>query len=65
MYKFRINKERNSFKFGVLAGICFFLAIDNIVGMLTISEMQVTRFLLAIIFITTGMGCYILGRKKK
>ncbi|AYN55386.1 hypothetical protein [Dickeya phage Coodle] len=25
MYKFRINRERNSFKFGVVAGVCLFL----------------------------------------
>lgn len=65
MYKFRINKERNSFKFGVVAGVCFFFTIENIIGLLTISQMQVTRLLLAIIFAAIGLGCFYLGCNKK
>lgn len=65
MYKIRINKERNSFKFGVVAGICFFLTIESVIGLLTISEMQVTRFLLAVIFSAIGLGCTYLGCVKK
>lgn len=65
MYKFRINKERNSFKFGVVAGVCFFLTIESVIGLLTISEMQVTRFLLAVIFSAVGLLCSYLGCVKK
>lgn len=65
MYKFRINKERNSFKFGVVSGICFFLTIENVIGMLTITDMQVTRFLLALIFASIGLTCFNLGCVKK
>ena len=65
MYKFKINKERNSFKLGVVAGVCFFLTIENVIGLLTISEMQITRFLLAIVFAAIGLGCSYMGCMKK
>lgn len=65
MYKFRINRERNSFKFGVVAGVCFFLMIESVIGLLTVSEMQVTRFVLAIVFSAIGLGCSYLGCIKK
>lgn len=65
MYKFRINRERNSFKFGVVAGVCFFLTIESVIGLLTISQMQVTRFLLAVIFASIGLVCSYLGCTKK
>jgi uncharacterized membrane protein YcaP (DUF421 family) len=57
MYKFRLNKERNSFKLGVVAGVCFFMTIENVIGLLTISQMQITRFVLAIVFAAIGLAC--------
>ena len=65
MYKFRINRERNSFKFGVVAGVCLFLSLESVIGLLTISQMQVTRFLLAVVFAAIGLGCSYLGCVKK
>ncbi|AHZ60239.1 putative membrane protein [Dickeya phage phiDP23.1] len=65
MYKFRINRERNSFKFGVVAGVCLFLTLESVIGLLTISQMQVTRFLLAVVFAAIGLGCSYLGCVKK
>lgn len=65
MYKFRINRERNSFKFGVVAGVCLFLALENVIGLLTISQMQITRFVLAIIFAAIGLACSYMGCMKK
>lgn len=65
MYKLKIIKERNSFKLGVVAGVCFFLTIENVIGLLTISEMQITRFLLAVIFATAGLTCTYVGCMKK
>lgn len=65
MYKLKINKERNSFKLGVVAGVCFFLTIENVIGLLTISQMQITRFLLAIVFAAIGLACSYAGCMKK
>lgn len=65
MFRFKIYKERNSFKFGVVAGVCFFLTIENVIGLLTIPQMQVTRYLLAIIFSVVGLLCSYLGCVKK
>ncbi|EBW9290395.1 hypothetical protein B7N40_24090 [Salmonella enterica subsp. enterica serovar Bovismorbificans] len=65
MYKFKINKERNSFKLGVVAGVCFFLTIENVIGLLTISQMQITRFVLAIVFAAIGLACSYMGCMKK
>jgi hypothetical protein len=65
MYKFRINRERNSFKFGVVAGVCLFLALESVVSLLTTPQMQVTRYLLAVIFSVVGLLCSYLGCVKK
>lgn len=64
MFKYKLKKEPNSFKLGVLAGICFFLTVENVIGLLTLPEMQITRFLLAIIFGSLGLGCSYLGLRK-
>lgn len=61
MFRFKVNKERNSFKFGVVAGVCLFLALESVIGLLTTSQMQVTRYLLAIIFSVVGLLCSYLG----
>lgn len=65
MFRFKINKERNSFKFGVVAGVCLFLALESVIGLLTTSQMQVTRYLLVIIFSVVGLLCSYLGCVKK
>ncbi|QKE54657.1 hypothetical protein AC4HA11_0070 [Escherichia phage vB_EcoA_4HA11] len=65
MFRFKIYKERNSFKFGVVAGVCFFLTIENVIGLLTISQMQITRFVLAIVFAAIGLACSYMGCMKK
>lgn len=65
MFRFKINKERNSFKFGVVAGVCLFLALESVISLLTTSQMQVTRYLLAIIFSVVGLLCSYLGCVKK
>lgn len=64
MYKFRLKKEPNSFKLGMLSGICLFLTIENVVSLYTLPEMQITRFLLAIVFGALGLGCVYMGCRK-
>lgn len=64
MQKIRFKGGPNSFKLGLLAGICFFLTVDSILGLFVSPDMQITRFLLAIVFGSVGLGCSYLGCRK-
>lgn len=64
MHKIRFKGGPNSFKLGVLAGICFFLTVDSIISLIISSEMQIARFLLAIIFGSVGLLFSYFGCRK-
>lgn len=56
--------SHHSFKLGVLAGIFLFLAIDCLVGLLTLEDFRMVRFLLLIVFSALGVTCTLTAYRK-
>lgn len=61
---FKINRGSNSFKLGVIAGMSFFIALQNLVGMVSAEDFQIARLLLLVSFGVVGIACTLKAYKK-
>lgn len=59
-----INKESNSFKLGLIAGVCLWIAIQNFVLAATVPELRLIRIVFFVLFGVAGVLSTLFAYKK-
>ncbi|AJQ20974.1 hypothetical protein DET7_155 [Salmonella phage Det7] len=60
----RCKRGSNSFKLGMLTGVTFMIALDSLVGLLSLPDFRMERFILLVLFGGVSIICALKAYKK-